>query len=397
MKKKILFVMSSLRGGGAERGLVNLLSLFDFERYEVDLILLQQEGFLLKQLPPEVNLISDCEDLHTLYRTSLKKMFSFKYPALSLKHIVYTLTSKLAVEGASKSRQYRWKRFYRKIIKKLNKPYDVGIAYMHCEPIYFLVDKVKADIKIGWIHNDYSQLEYNHAMDLRYFKKLDKLVSISDICVEALRKTFPSQRSKLYMLPNLTSSETVKAMAEEFIPEEFKTKKLKLLSIGRLDVQKGFDIAIDAASILKKHGIDFIWCIIGKGSIKKELENQIKSLGLEKSFFLLGTKENPYPFIKRSDIVVQTSRFEGKSVVIDEAKILAKPIVVTRYSTVFDQINEKEGIIVELNAAAVAEGIERMLTDSEAYIKYLSENKYGNQDKISEYYKLFDCTSEEKL
>ena len=83
------------------------------------------------------------------------------------------------------------------------------------------------------------------------------------------------------MLPNLTSSETVKAMAEEFIPEEFKTKKLKLLSIGRLDVQKGFDIAIDAASILKNHGIDFIWCIIGKGSIKKELENQIKSLGLE--------------------------------------------------------------------------------------------------------------------
>ena len=66
-KRNILFVMSSLRNGGAERSLVNLLQLLDYDRYNVDLLLFQNEGMFLKQVPKEVNIISNCNKLYTLY------------------------------------------------------------------------------------------------------------------------------------------------------------------------------------------------------------------------------------------------------------------------------------------------------------------------------------------
>ena len=104
---------------------------------------------------------------------------------------------------------------------------------------------------------------------------------------------------------------------------------------------------------------------------------------------LLGSRENPYPYIKECDIFAQTSRYEGKSVVLDEAKILGKPIVVTKYPTVYDQIhNDDEGKIVEMNPQGIAEGISKLIIDKDRRIrmqKYLKSKEYGNQEEIKKY------------
>ena len=109
---------------------------------------------------------------------------------------------------------------------------------------------------------------------------------------------------------------------------------------------------------------------------------------------LLGTKSNPYPYIKNCDIFVQPSRYEGKSVVIDEAKILAKPIIATAYPTVKDQIqNDNEGIIVELNVNGIVNGIVALCSDNvkkQQITEYLNRQEYGNQEEIMKYIKLFD-------
>ena len=100
----------------------------------------------------------------------------------------------------------------------------------------------------------------------------------------------------------------------------------------------------------------------------------IKKFGVEENFILLGARENPYPDIANAKLFVQPSRYEGKSVVLDEAKILATPIVATAYPTVGDQLsNEQEGIIVEMNPNSIAEGIERLIEDTSL------------RDKIHEY------------
>ena len=123
-------------------------------------------------------------------------------------------------------------------------------------------------------------------------------------------------------------------------------------------------------------------------------KNLIKENRLEDSFILLGKKINPYPYMNNADLIVQASRWEGKSVVLDEAKILGKPILATAYATVKDQvINGKEGVIVEMNAEAIALEIEHLIKDKSILSniqQYLTNHDYGNQNEIIKYYELFE-------
>lgn len=103
----------------------------------------------------------------------------------------------------------------------------------------------------------------------------------------------------------------------------------------------------------------------------------------------IGSRENPYPYIKNSDVIIQSSRFEGKSIVLDEAKILSKPIVATNYTTVRDQLKNEEGVICEMTPLDLAEKIMFMLKNGASYSQYLSTNNYGNADEIEGYYEIF--------
>lgn len=390
MKKKVLFVMSSLRNGGAERSLINLLQLFDYNLYDVDLLLFQQEGMFLNQLPKEVNLISENIKLHILYKTKSGGIIEWKHLLLSMLHVYATVCSKMKEKNELRSRQYRWNHYYNKSIEVLNTSYDVAIAYIQGEATYYLVDKVIADKKIAWVHTDYSKIEPYKDMDYRYFEKVDKVVSISDACLDSLKKEFPALADKVCMLPNLTSSVVVRNLANAFYPPEFNKKITQFVSVGRLHKVKGFDLAIKAAAILKQHGLRFKWYILGNGELKDELEKMIQKEEVSDCFELIGAKENPYPYMKNADVVVQTSRFEGKSVVLDEAKILGCPIVVTNYPTVHDQISSDEGIITELTPEGIASGVEEVLDKKTKFSEFLLANEYGNQHEIQGYYKLIE-------
>ena len=133
---------------------------------------------------------------------------------------------------------------------------------------------------------------------------------------------------------------------------------------------------------------------MGEGSLREELQKQIDALGLTEVFFLLGTRENPYPYMKHCDVLVQSSRYEGKSVVLDEAKMLCKPIVATAYPTVADQVIDGcEGIVTDMSADGVAGGVLRMLQDTalrERITAYLADHEYGNQSEVNKYMQLLD-------
>ena len=382
--------MSSLRNGGAERSLVNLLKLFDYDKYSVDLILFQPEGMFLSQLPSQVKVIDSCTELHTLFESQKARLFSWKHPYLSILHVVSTIISRKRTLNNSEARQYRWVHFYKKNIPALSSHYDVALAYMQSEQTYYLVDKVNADKKIAWVHNDYSKIEQNPQIDRIYFSQIDKIVSISNLCVDILKKEFTEMQDKFVMLPNLTSSEIVRKLAQGAMPKEYDEKTLRIVSVGRLNYQKGFDLALGAAAILKKRGIGFKWYILGIGELQEQLERQRNELGLNDCFCFLGAKENPYLYMKKADIVVQSSRFEGKSVVLDEAKILGCPIVVTNYPTVHDQITKDEGIIVELTPEGIANGIQEMLGQTAKYSEFLLSNDYSNHHEIQGYYNIIE-------
>ena len=134
----------------------------------------------------------------------------------------------------------------------------------------------------------------------------------------------------------------------------------------------------------------FHWVVLGIGSLKEELEKKREELGVQDCFEFIGARENPYAYMKNADVLVQSSRFEGKSVVLDEGKILCCPIVTTNYPTVYDQINEDEGVIVGMSGKEIADSIMKILKEPRRYSEYLSRHEYGNEKEIEGYYQLFD-------
>ncbi|MBQ2812853.1 MAG: glycosyltransferase [Clostridia bacterium] len=181
-------------------------------------------------------------------------------------------------------------------------------------------------------------------------------------------------------------------MAEEKAAEYENIESTILLTVGRMAPPKGYDIAVDAASILAENGVDFKWFAIGKGEHQAEIEQKIKEKNLEDKFILLGERANPYPYINGCDIYVQPSYYEGKSIAIDEAKCFAKPIVATRFTTVLDQLADGEtALLAEIDAKSVAEKIMQLMAE-EKLREHLSENlkkeKLGNEEEINKFYKM---------
>lgn len=387
--KKLLFVIYSMGYGGAEKSLVNLLNELPENTYEVDLLLFQKKGDFLMQLPSWVNVLDTPSDIERLYASLKKTGFS------GYDKVLGTICSRLARKTKKERAAFRWKYFYSRKIRNLEKNYDVAAAYSGSECMYFIRDKVHADKKLVWIHNDYHTAGYSKGDDLPYFADMDGIISVSRECVDVLKEEFPQYQERIYCIENITSSVVIRKRAELFVPEEYTKNRINLLSIGRLHPQKGFDLAIEAAEILKNRGINFCWFVIGEGSLRDNLKQQIQKHGVEEQFVLLGTRNNPYPYIKHCTFVAQTSRYEGKSVVLDETKILAKPIVATDYPTVRDQITEdKEGIIAEMTADGIADAIQRMLSEHDlrqSIANYLASNEYGNSDEIEKYRKVIDC------
>lgn len=397
---KVLFVISALEAGGAEKSLINLLNLFDYNRYQVDLLLFKKEGIFMDQIPEEVRIIEAPDDLFYLYNIHGRQI---KHALGAFPSIIARITGTIYRNYFVRNKSYpgtqiRWNKFYKKHISIFNDEYDIAISYMHGEVMYYVAEKIKARKKITWVHNDYRALKLKPETDYPYLCSFDKIATISDECVDILTQVFPQIKDKVVSIPNLTSSSLIRKRAELYYPEEYKdscnANKVIILSIGRLNYQKGFDIAIKIAAEMKKRGLQFVWYIIGQGTEQEHLTELINQFGLKEEFVLLGIRENPYPYIKNADIIAQPSRYEGKSVVIDEAKILHKPIVVSDYATVRDQItNENEGTISKLEVENFAEALEKLIQSKDLrdnYEEYLNQHEYGNDSMVEMYYKLME-------
>ncbi|MBC8882997.1 glycosyltransferase [Flavobacterium piscinae] len=149
-----------------------------------------------------------------------------------------------------------------------------------------------------------------------------------------------------------------------------------------------------ACSILVSKGYAIKWYVLGEGSLRNELQQQIDDLHLHQHFFLIGQKENPYPYLLKATLYAQTSRFEGKSRATEEAKILQKVILATNFPTVNDQLKHLEnGYIVDLTAEAIAAGIQQLLDNEEIREKLkdtLSSSQINNTKELKILYDIIE-------
>jgi glycosyltransferase involved in cell wall biosynthesis len=393
-KKNLLFVIPSLSAGGGEKSLVNLLSQLNFEHYNVDLFLLNQEGLFMEFLPKQVKVLSLPESYriftlpfwHAVGKLSLRTDFSLVY-----NRVLFTLKNRL-IKDVSIREQYTW-RYIAQSLTKLEKKYDVAIGFLEKTSTYFCVDKVDAKQKIGWVHIDYDKLGMDPSFDIEYFNQLNKIVTVSEECANIFINRFPSQKQKVEVIYNVVSPTMINSMANQEHDNLYnRNNETIILTIGRLHYQKGLEMAVEACQKLVNRGINIKWYVIGEGDERERLSKLIADLGLENHFILLGLKSNPYPYLKQADIYAQTSKFEGKSIALDEAKILNKPIVVTNFSTARDQINDGiDGLIVDMNTDSIADGIQRLIKDKElreSLEKNLSSLKLGTEGEVEKFYKI---------
>ena len=141
---------------------------------------------------------------------------------------------------------------------------------------------------------------------------------------------------------------------------------LLIVTTGRLALQKNYELAVKAAKILRDKRYDFRWLFIGDGEERSNIAALVKGYKLQDKVLLLGMKTNPYPYMARCDVYVQTSLFEGFGLTIAEAKILGKPVVSTNFDVVHDQLKHGEnGLIADMTPESVAENIIRLFEDDD--------------------------------
>lgn len=393
MKKKILFVIDSLHSGGAEKSLISLLTLFDYESYEVDLLMFSPNGLYFPLLPKEIRVL-DVPSAIQRKRNRVKDVIKsgdiktlYTRIGLALDHRNPYVNKKM--HGA----QINWK-WMSNGIKKLDQNYEVAIAYSQGMPTYFVAEKVNANKKISWFNTDYKSARYNKNFDFKYFKKIDKIVTVSEACKDVLSENFENISEKFEVIYDIVSPKLINELSIRNSGFEDSNDGIRILTIGRFVDAKGYDLAIDACYLLKSEGVNFRWYALGEGPLKSNIEQRIKEKNLEDTFILLGVDANPYPYIKNTDIYVQPSRFEGKPIAVNEAKVLCKPIVVTKFSTVNSQITDEEnGLIVDMNSNDIYKGIKKMLEDSKLRQQIclnLMNEKVGTEEEIHKVYALIE-------
>lgn len=392
-KKKVFIIIESLVAAGAEKSLVTFLSLLDYSRFDVDLQLFSYGGELERYIPKEVNLLPPFD-----YAVFANKGILAQFMTFDFKKIIARWRYSLAIRKGTtfhvdKARLY-WQ-YVSGCLPKVSKKYDVAIGYAQGLPTFYVVDKVQADIRLSWVNVSYRLEGINKDFQSNFYNKIDHIVTVSDSAHDVFSRVFPEYAQKMIVIWDIQDPKMMRQMAEEKPQMEMSKIVPCLLTIARLNKpQKGYDISLKACKILRDRGISFKWYAIGKGPYKAEMEQYIRDNRLENTFILLGTTSNPYPYIKQATLYVQTSRHEGYGLSIAEARILNTPVVTTEFEAVYNQmVQGKNGLVVAQNPEAVADAVEKLLTDNDLYnsiVAYQKQEKKGNTEEIEKFYNLID-------
>lgn len=343
--RKVLFLIDSLTCGGAEKSLISLLPLLDYSKVRVDLMLVERGGCFEQYVPKEVRVMSFPQRQSLLFRIS-QMCFSILLRVLKNRH------------GA----EVRWMAMGRSY-DRLEKKYDVAVAYQQGFPTYYVAEKVRAKKKYAWVNADMKCAGYDEAFNSHFYDLYDKVVPVSDVLCDLMKQTTYVKPQKLFTIYDILNVDLIRQMSLEKI-EGYSHQGITIVTTGRLALPKNYILAVETAALLRKNGVDFVWYFVGDGPERGRIEELIKKYALEEQVKLVGLTPNPYPYMVVADVYVQTSSFEGFGLTLNEARILNRPVVSTNFPVVYNQIKDGEnGLIAEMTPESVAEKIMMILND----------------------------------
>lgn len=406
MKKKLLFIINTMGRTGAETALVELLKKLDsMERYDISLYSMIPCGEMFGRVPDRVRILN--KRVYKGYVLNLKGyswiagciLYSFFYRLTGFRLFGYLIKNFKEQKASGRKIQYD-KLLWRLLAEgrpERTETYDLAVAYLEGAATYYLADKVKAHHKAAFIHIDYQQAGYTPLMDQDCYRTMEKIFVVSNAVGEKFCQAYPQYQDRVRLFRNLLDREEILRKAERGTGFTDSFDGFRLVTVGRLHYQKGYDIAIEALARLRQDGYSVRWYVVGDGMERGNLEALIKAHGVEEDFVLLGAKDNPYPYMKQADIYVHATRFEGKSIAIEEAQILGKAIVASDCTGNTEQIQSGyDGVLLSLNVENLVSELKRVLDDPklrETYEKHVLEKKIEFPEDLE---CMLDMLNEEK-
>ena len=370
--KKVLFITKNMACGGVERTLLNLLSALDPGKYSVELLLLEAKGEFLEAVPGHIKVqearlsekwLAILKNSELSWKAGFRAFWKQKKYGTAVQFAFLKLRSRLAAKCGKKSP------LFDKCSKKIKLPaqqYDIvcdyhGYGYVTT----YLAARFDGAKKFSWIHIENIDDAFRSAREL--YPRFDGFFGVSPRCLQNFSDAFPEVgKERLVLLYNLIPKEDIRRAGMQPPSVHYDGRgRFRMVSVGRLSTQKGFDLALEAANVLKSRGREFLWIIIGDGPERANLEAQIAEGGLQQDVILHGQDNNPYAYMAGADLYVQTSRFEGFATTLSEAVVLEKPMVSTTFSGVDQQIVDgKNGLLTAFDKNALADRIEQMMFDA---------------------------------
>lgn len=389
---------------GTEKAFLSFLSVLDREKYDVTLLLAKNEGLLMEQLPAWVNIrfMEKYGDMFLLSgKNSVRTLFDcyVKENPLTLFEIFPYFVKILFSRGAKRSAiaTKMWIHFMKKM-PKINEEYDAAVAFWGDRTMFYMCDMVKATKKITWLHFDYYYPPRDNGIYGHYFGMCDKIVAVSEGVRSSILAELPEVADKCITMENIQNPKQIWDMAlngDTFPDTHFRGKRI--LTMGRIDEVKGYDLVVPVLKRLRDEQIDVRWYVLGDGDkeYKEYLSNLLLEYGVADMMLFLGTTPNPYAYLRDCDIYAQPSRSEGMPVSVEEAKILYKPILVSNYPAAREQLggDGSLGVICEANSDSIYEAVKRMLTDDslcDSLTEKLSRCEFGNAEEIQKFYLMME-------
>ncbi len=256
-------------------------------------------------------------------------------------------------------------KIYHTVIKE---NYDVEIAFLEGAITRLFSSKNTDTKKIAWIHNEISSVfgkgmkaKIKRKMDARLYQKYETLVFVSKENLKDFQNTYPHINNQKEVIYNYLEEKSILEKAEKVQQNLFDLSETNIVTVARLVPQKAIDRLLEVHYQLKQKGLKHHIYVIGEGPERQKIENKIKQYKIEDSFTLLGKKENPYPYMKQADYFCLFSKFEGYGMVLEEAKILQKLILITDTAAREAVEDYPYSCIFENTTQGIEKGLEEIL------------------------------------
>lgn len=350
-KLKVVFLLESLNVGGAEKALLSILHMLDYDRFDVTLKLISRSGAFLAELEnlPKVRVKA--------FSTPSPRMLGSLIEKARLKAIYRWLPARYTGNGLCSN-------------------CDVAVAFCEGNLTRWVAASTHKCRKIAWVHTDMVNNDWpvhtgvfkSESEEAKAYRKFDAIVGVSELVSEGVRHKFGSDR--ITTIYNILDPQLHEKADEKIEIERRRT--LNLIGVGRLERVKGFDRLIEAMNVLvNDRQLDISLTIVGDGSQRDILLHLVDRYKLHNHVYLAGASSNPYPYIRHADMLVCPSRQEGFNIAILEAMTLGKAIISTDCAGPREILQSgRYGLLTDNSTDGLVEAIYSIYSDPQQLARY---------------------------